>query len=75
MWKVVWRVYPNSKSQKRYVIESEKLTAENAFYWSWVCKKINSLLKLKSNQSNEKKYDYLDRLLPSLTEYCDYIIK
>jgi len=26
-----------------------------------------------NNNNNEDEDDYLDRLLPSLTEYCDYI--
>ncbi len=64
----------------RHVISLEKLDAESVFYWSWVCNKCKSLTanqqQLANDQNNTQiaeAEEILDRLLPSLTEFCDYL--
>jgi hypothetical protein len=49
----------------------EKLNAESVFYWAWIC----SVCKGKRASFEvdaEKAEEYLDSLLPSLTELCEY---
>jgi hypothetical protein len=56
------------------------LNAESAFYWSWACAKFKSLENNKKNKffeldncANDDDCDYLDKLVPSLTEYSGYV--
>jgi condensin complex subunit 3 len=81
---------------EKKVVPLDKLTAESAFYWTWVCSKCKVLHerdpgrvidKVANGNDNdslsshdgsdsqlESNYDdYLDNILPSLTEYCTYI--
>ena len=82
----------------KHVIPLDKLDAESALYWAWMCQKAKSIVS-DNDQSLEPKpvsvtmattdddhatlalksaavadsEDFLDRLLPSLTEYCEYV--
>lgn len=58
------------------MIPCENLNAESVFYWSWTCGKIKTLEINRKNgleQCDEDDCDYLDKLVPSLTEYCEYV--
>lgn len=46
----------------------EKLNAESVFYWSWIC----AVCKGKRANFDVESEENLDRLLPSLTEFCEY---
>ena len=49
----------------RLVIEIDKLTVENALYWQCLAKHIKSL--------GPKSEDLLDKLLPNLSHFCEYL--
>lgn len=63
-----------------HVISYENLNAESAYYWSWTCAKFKSLENNKKSKFFEldkctidDDCDYLDKLVPSLTEYSGYL--
>lgn len=70
---------------EKHVIPLDKLDAESAYYWCWICNKCkengpengdNSDVQQDEQTLTNKQIesdDYLDKLLPSLTEFCDYI--
>lgn len=59
---------------EKHVIGGENLNAESAFYWSWICAKIKSFETRKERlNEDEDSEDYLDKLVPSLTEFCEYV--
>lgn len=60
------------------MISIENLNAENVFYWSWVCSQCKVKSSEKDKETNEQESrieseDWLDRILPSLTEFCEYL--
>lgn len=52
-------------NEENNLINMNNLDAESVFYWKWLCNKCKKELTLD---------DYRDKLLPSLTEYCDYLV-
>ncbi len=48
----------------RHVIDLDNLDAESITYWKWLCD------KAKNNGDDD---NCLDLILPSLTEFCEYI--
>ena len=65
----------------RLVVPYENLNAESAFYWSWTCSKMKSIeakqktsfSELEPNGNDDDDLDYLDKLVPPLTVYCEYV--
>jgi condensin complex subunit 3 len=67
---------------EKHVIPLDKLDAESAYYWCWICNKCKENTPDNEEQQHDEETltnkqiesdDYLDKLLPSLTEFCDYI--
>jgi hypothetical protein len=57
-------LYLNSSLLIRHIIDLDNLDAESITYWKWLCD------RAKNNGDDD---NCLDLILPSLTEFCEYI--